>query len=71
MRLESLMVFQLFKCYVLILLLWNSLSHGLSIFQEGKSSDKDTLKLEAQAEKSKVCQTCQYTRLRITEVVQC
>ncbi|KAB1215393.1 ATPase family AAA domain-containing protein 1-A [Morella rubra] len=31
----------------------NSLSHGLSIFQEGKSSDKDTLKLEAQAETSK------------------
>ncbi|XP_048230423.1 putative cell division cycle ATPase [Ricinus communis] len=30
-----------------------SLSHGLSIFQEGKSADKDTLKLEAQAEMSK------------------
>ncbi|KAF2297896.1 hypothetical protein GH714_004862 [Hevea brasiliensis] len=30
-----------------------SLSHGLSIFQEGKSVDKDTLKLEAQAEMSK------------------
>ncbi|KAH9719342.1 AAA domain-containing protein [Citrus sinensis] len=29
-----------------------SLSHGLSIFQEGKASGKDTLKLEAQAEKS-------------------
>ncbi|KAL0371873.1 UNVERIFIED_CONTAM: Spastin [Sesamum calycinum] len=27
-----------------------SLSHGLSIFQEGKSSGKDTLKLEARAE---------------------
>lgn len=25
----------------------NSLSHGLSIFQEGKSAGKDTLKLEA------------------------
>lgn len=35
--------------------LWNSLSHGLSIFQEGKASGKDTLKLEAQAEKSNVC----------------
>ncbi|KAG7956467.1 hypothetical protein I3843_11G124900 [Carya illinoinensis] len=31
----------------------NSLSHGLSIFQERKSGDKDTLKLEAQAETSK------------------
>ncbi|KAG8382186.1 hypothetical protein BUALT_Bualt05G0050600 [Buddleja alternifolia] len=30
-----------------------SLSHGLSIFQEGKSSGKDTLKLEARAEKPK------------------
>ncbi|GMP95139.1 hypothetical protein CsSME_00044300 [Camellia sinensis var. sinensis] len=28
----------------------SSLSHGLSIFQEGKSSGKDTLKLEAQTE---------------------
>ncbi|KAM1397097.1 hypothetical protein ACFX2I_014712 [Malus domestica] len=28
----------------------NSLSHGLSIFQEGKSSGKDTMKLEAKAE---------------------
>ncbi|GMY30439.1 nuclear valosin-containing protein-like [Fagus crenata] len=31
----------------------NSLSHGLSIFEEGKSCGKDTLKLEAQAETSK------------------
>ncbi|KAE8055422.1 hypothetical protein FH972_012262 [Carpinus fangiana] len=31
----------------------DSLSHGLSIFHEGKSSGKDTLKLEAQAETSK------------------
>ncbi|XWS38289.1 hypothetical protein CRYUN_Cryun19dG0118900 [Craigia yunnanensis] len=30
-----------------------SLSHGLSIFQEGKSIGKDTLKLEAQTETSK------------------
>ncbi|KAI3453771.1 hypothetical protein Pfo_010434 [Paulownia fortunei] len=30
-----------------------SLSHGLSIFQEGKSAGKDTLKLEAQAEMPK------------------
>ncbi|KAK4601440.1 hypothetical protein RGQ29_010839 [Quercus rubra] len=30
----------------------NSLSHGLSIFQEGNSSGKDTLKLEARAETS-------------------
>ncbi|KAK9277498.1 hypothetical protein L1049_007042 [Liquidambar formosana] len=30
-----------------------SLSHGLSIFQEGKSSGKDTIKLEAHAESSK------------------
>ncbi|XP_056174182.1 uncharacterized protein LOC115675410 isoform X3 [Syzygium oleosum] len=30
-----------------------SLSHGLSIFQEGKSSGKDMLKLETHAEKSK------------------
>ncbi|KAK4422556.1 Spastin [Sesamum alatum] len=30
-----------------------SLSHGLSIFQEGKSSGKDTLKLEARAEMPK------------------
>ncbi|XWS48865.1 hypothetical protein CRYUN_Cryun13aG0113200 [Craigia yunnanensis] len=30
-----------------------SLSHGLSIFQEGKSMGKDTLKLEAQTETSK------------------
>ncbi|OMP06102.1 hypothetical protein COLO4_08338 [Corchorus olitorius] len=30
-----------------------SLSHGLSIFQEGKSIGKDTLKMEAQPEKSK------------------
>ncbi|KAL7253697.1 hypothetical protein ACSBR1_008110 [Camellia fascicularis] len=30
----------------------SSLSHGLSIFQEGKSSGKDTLKLEAQTEPS-------------------
>ncbi|CAL5437653.1 unnamed protein product [Camellia sinensis] len=32
----------------------SSLSHGLSIFQEGKSSGKDTLKLEAQTEPSMV-----------------
>ncbi|XP_040989279.1 uncharacterized protein LOC121236861 isoform X2 [Juglans microcarpa x Juglans regia] len=31
----------------------NSLSRGLSIFQEGKSGDKDSLKLEAHAETSK------------------
>ncbi|GAV69799.1 LOW QUALITY PROTEIN: AAA domain-containing protein, partial [Cephalotus follicularis] len=31
----------------------NSLSHGLSIFQQGKSVCKDTLKLEAQAENPK------------------
>lgn len=31
----------------------SSLSHGLSIFQEGKSAGKDTLKLEAQAEMPK------------------
>ncbi|KAK9927079.1 hypothetical protein M0R45_024281 [Rubus argutus] len=30
-----------------------SLSHGLSIFQEGKSNGKDTMKLEARAELSK------------------
>lgn len=30
-----------------------SLSHGLSIFQEGKSGEKDTLKLETNAESSK------------------
>ncbi|KAK6263182.1 hypothetical protein QUC31_008998 [Theobroma cacao] len=30
-----------------------SLSHGLSIFQEGKSTGKDTLKLEAETETSK------------------
>ncbi|XVF52999.1 hypothetical protein PTKIN_Ptkin05aG0063100 [Pterospermum kingtungense] len=30
-----------------------SLSHGLSIFQEGKSTGKDTLKLEAQSKTSK------------------
>ncbi|KAA8520892.1 hypothetical protein F0562_011565 [Nyssa sinensis] len=33
-----------------------SLSHGLSIFQEGKSGGRDTLKLEAQAEPSKDAQ---------------
>lgn len=33
---------------------WNSLSHGLSIFQEGKSGEKDSLKLEKNAESSKV-----------------
>ncbi|MBA0773633.1 hypothetical protein Gotri_008893, partial [Gossypium trilobum] len=32
---------------------WNSLSHGLNIFQEGKSCGKDTLKLETNAESSK------------------
>lgn len=31
-----------------------SLSHGLSIFQEGKGGGKDTIKLEANAETSKV-----------------
>ncbi|XP_042504919.1 uncharacterized protein LOC122081748 isoform X2 [Macadamia integrifolia] len=31
----------------------NSLSHGLSIFQEGESGGKDTLKLEADAETAK------------------
>lgn len=38
-------------------LVWCSLSHGLSIFQEG-NSDKDTLKLEAKAETSKVGFVC-------------
>ena len=33
--------------------LWYSLSHGMSIFQEGKGG-KDTIKLEASAESSKV-----------------
>ncbi|XP_049376346.1 uncharacterized protein LOC125841288 [Solanum stenotomum] len=31
----------------------SSLSHGLDVFQEGKSARKDTIKLEAQAETSK------------------
>ncbi|CAN1300466.1 hypothetical protein LINPERPRIM_LOCUS24588 [Linum perenne] len=35
-----------------------SLSHGLSIFQEGKSVGKGTLKLEAQAELPKVTNVC-------------
>ncbi|CAN4127284.1 unnamed protein product [Withania somnifera] len=34
----------------------SSLSHGLGVFQEGKSVGKDTLKLEAQAETSKDAQ---------------
>ncbi|KAJ8555824.1 hypothetical protein K7X08_013320 [Anisodus acutangulus] len=34
----------------------SSLSHGLNVFQEGKSAGKDTLKLEAQAETSKDAQ---------------
>lgn len=34
----------------------SSLSHGLDVFQEGKSAGKDTLKLEAQAETSKDAQ---------------
>ncbi|GMP71879.1 hypothetical protein CsSME_00030129 [Camellia sinensis var. sinensis] len=37
-----------------LVILSSSLSHGLSIFQEGKSSSKDTLKLEAQTEPSMV-----------------
>lgn len=41
----------MFDCYCG---LWNSLSHGLSIFQEGKGDQKDTLKLETNAESSKV-----------------
>lgn len=31
------------------------MSHGLSIFQEGKSGGKDTIKLETNAEGAKVC----------------
>lgn len=34
--------------------IWNSLSHGLSIFQEGKSGGKDSLKLETNADSNKV-----------------
>lgn len=34
---------------------WNSLSHGLSIFQVSKLGDKNTLKLEANAGAVKVC----------------
>ncbi|XP_060206926.1 uncharacterized protein LOC132634837 [Lycium barbarum] len=34
----------------------SSLSHGLDVFQEGKSAGKDTLKLEARAETSKDAQ---------------
>ncbi|GAV85095.1 LOW QUALITY PROTEIN: AAA domain-containing protein, partial [Cephalotus follicularis] len=41
----------------------NSLSHGLSIFQQGKSVCKDTLKLEAQIENPKVCHMC--SKLRV------
>ena len=33
---------------------WSSLSHGLSIFQEGNNEGKDTLKLETNSESSKV-----------------
>ena len=33
----------------------NSLSHALGIFQEGKFSTRDTLKLEAQAVTTEVC----------------
>lgn len=33
----------------------NSLSHGLSIFQDGKMCGKETLKLETNGESSKVC----------------
>lgn len=39
---------------VIYLCLGYSLSHGLNIFQRGKSCNRDTMKLEAQAEKSKV-----------------
>lgn len=51
-----LMIFYGFTSHVCLQrLLSNSLSHGLSIFQEGKSDGKDSLKLEAQVGKSKVC----------------
>ena len=36
----------------MLILDMNSLSHGLSLFQEGKSGENDTLKLEAN---EKVC----------------
>ncbi|GAU29462.1 hypothetical protein TSUD_227270 [Trifolium subterraneum] len=36
----------------------NSLSHALGIFQEGKNSGRDTMKLEAQAITAEVCAAC-------------
>ncbi|KAK6947854.1 ATPase, AAA-type, core [Dillenia turbinata] len=39
--------------YIEEIVLWNSLSHGLSIFQDGKYCGKNNLKLEAHAEVSK------------------
>ncbi|CAI9290441.1 unnamed protein product [Lactuca saligna] len=40
-------------CVCGVRLTWHSLSHGLSIFQEGYYGVKDTLKLETNAESSK------------------
>lgn len=56
----------------MFLLTWllNSLSHGLSIFQEGKSNGKDTMKLEARAELSKVHCTCVCIYTSITGGIQ-
>ena len=33
---------------------WNSLSHGLGVFQQGKYVGKETLKLESRTDASKV-----------------
>lgn len=40
--------------FVLWCVSYNSLSHGLSIFQESRRSGEDTLKLEANVESGKV-----------------
>lgn len=44
----------LWGSYLVSFSAFGSLSHGLSIFQEGKSCDKDTLKMETNADNSKV-----------------